>query len=280
VFALLVVYPLAAWWMSTIDDTPDFGADAKALRGSESLMIANMAALITREVDEHGWAPNDVFPSPTALLDNMPRYQEGIVSALARATAQIAGNDPELKEAARLFAYPPDVLVWRPSVSFWPASSESKYRAAANALRRYNARLAAIPSVKRNPRFLSKLLAGAAADMASLSASLDAYLDRGAGFFISSSADDLFYTAKGRMYGYYIVFKGAERDFGEAIRARGLALPWRQMMNSLRRGATLSPWIVLNGAPDSVLFPCPLCGQGFYLLRAQQQAQQLAAAIR
>ncbi|MGQ0741398.1 MAG: DUF2333 family protein [Alphaproteobacteria bacterium] len=280
VLVVVLIYPCAAWWASTIDDDAGFGAAAKSLRPGESLMVANIAALIEREVNENGWTPNDTFLWPTALLDNMPHFQEGILTALAHATAKLAGNDPELQEAAEQLAYPPDVWVWRPSASLWPASSEHKYRSAVEALRRYNARLAPVASVRRNPRFLSALLAQAAADMDALSASINAHLDARTGFFISSSADDLFYTAKGQQYGYYIVLKGAERDFADTIRTHGLSVPWRQMMNSLRHGATLRPWFVMNGSPDSLVFPCPLCGEGYYLLRAQLQMREMASALR
>ena len=280
IVALLIVYPVGAWWASTIDDDPDFGVAANALRPNQSLAIANMSALLDREVNTNGWAPNDTVLWPTMLLDNMPNYQLGILEGLHNVIAQIAAADPDLKEAAELLAYPPDVWVWQPSASLWPASSEHKYNNAVEALRRYNERVATQGAELRLATLVAAL-GRIVADLGMAATAIDARIANRSGFlFINNKADDVFYTTKGRLYAYYVVLKGFERDFGPLIRQRGLDKPWQAMMAMLRASISLRPWIVLNAEPDSSFVTCVLCSEGFYVLRARDEIHGIAAKLR
>jgi hypothetical protein len=277
--ALLIIYPVGAWWASTMDDDPDFGA--AALKPNQSLAIANMAALLDREVNTNGWTPNDTILWPSVLLDNMPNYQRGILTALQHVSAQLAGQDDDLKEATELLGYPPDVWVWQPLASLWPASSEHKYNNAVEALRRYNDRLAAGPATGRAPAVLAAVLSRAASDLGKAATAIDNRISNRSGFlFINNEADDIFYTTKGELYAYYIVLKGMERDYPALIKQRGLEKNWRAMMESLRAGASLRPWIVLNAEPDSSFATCILCSEGFYVLRAEAEMRGLAEKLK
>ncbi len=285
IVALVIIYPLAAWWMSTIDDNPDFGVAANGLKPNQSAAIANAAALIDREVNDYGWTPNDTFLWPTVLLDNMPNYQMGMLTALSHFATTLASTDPQnsdLKEAAELLQYPPDVWVWQPSASLWPASSEHKYNNAIEALTRYNAGLlAGTARLDTRASTLKAILARIRIDFDETSTSIDRRISDRSGFlFINNKADDVFYTSKGEMYAYYILLKGVERDFAGVIRERGIAKNWRQMMDSLRAGVALRPWLVLNAEPDSQFAPCVLCSVGFYLLRAGDEMQKLEDKLK
>ena len=177
VLALVIIYPLAAWWISTIDDNPDFGVAANALKPTQSAAIANAAELMDREVNDYGWTPNDTFLWPTTLLDNMPNYQLGMLTALAHFATTLASTDTQnsdLKEAAELLQYPPDVWVWQPSASLWPASSEHKYNNAIEALTRYNAGLLADTArFDASANTLRAILARAGTDFDLTSTSID-----------------------------------------------------------------------------------------------------------
>ena len=279
IVALLIIYPLGAWWASTIDDDPAFGVAANTLKPNRSLAIANAAALLDREVNEHGWTPNDTFLWPTTLLDNMPNYQRGILTALAHFTARLAAappQDEDLKSAAELLQYPPDVWVWQPSASLWPASSEHKYNNAVEALRRYNEH-----AVGLRPAVLAAVLGRVVADCDVAASAIDARIANRSGFFfINNKADDVFYTTKGKLYAYYVILKGLERDFAPLIHQRGLDKAWRDMMAALRTGISLRPGIVLNAEPDSLFVTCVLCSEGFYVLRARDEMQSLAAKLK
>ena len=48
-----------------------------------------------------------------------------------------------------------------------------------------------------------------------------------------------------------------------------------QLRRRLRTAATMQPWIVVNGRPDSQFMPSHLTSQGFYLLRARTQLREI-----
>ena len=48
------------------------------------------------------------------------------------------------------------------------------------------------------------------------------------------------------------------------------------MVDNLEKAAQLQPWVVVNGAPDSAIFPSHLSGQGLFLLRARTQLGEIS----
>lgn len=289
---LVVIYPLLAWTYSHIDDDPGFAAPNGTVRAGQSQAVANATALINQEVNVRAWPANDPWFFPTALLDNMPNYQKGILAAMGRFAFELTDQvgrargsseaDPDLQSAAGLLQYPPDVWVWDPSVSFWPtATSESQYRKAVKALTQYNERLAGGKAVfDTRADNLKFTLDRMAADLGSSSSVIDQHIRDTAGFPIQNKTDDIFYMVKGQMYGYYIVLKGMETDFAAVIKQRDLAVPWANMMTSFRAAIALEPSVVLNGVPDSNFVPCNLCGEGFYLLRARTQLREITNILQ
>lgn len=292
VVVILFYYPIGMLIVSRVDDNPDFmpsGANAIGEGGSQA--VAMMAALIDREVNENSWTANDPFFQPGAMLDNMPNYQTGIVSALARFSFEMTDQvgrsrgsseaDVDLQKAAGLLQYPGDVWIWNPSVSLAiKASSESQYREARRALIRYNARLSkGNATFERRSDNLMATLERFASDLGSQSAVLDTEVREHSHDLIDTNADDVFYNTKGKLYGYYMILKGLGEDFAPVIKERGLEKNWAQMLDTFREAAALSPWIVVNGAPDAQFAPSHLAAQGFYLLRARTQLREIANVL-
>ena len=289
---LLVAYPLDAWFTSHIDDDPDFGPPPVQLHQAGSRAVSAAIALIDQEVNQRGWTANAPWFTPTALLDNMPNYQRGMIEALGRFAFELTDQigrargsseaDKDLQNAAGLLQYPPDVWVWSPSVSIWPtATSQSQYRKAIKSLTAYNARLAAGQAVfDARADNLQFTLSRMAADLGSSSAVIQQHIRQTAGFPLETHTDDVFYTVKGQMYAYYIVLKGLQVDFAPIIKQRNLQEPWANMMESFRDAIALRPLVVLDGAPDSDFFPCALCGEGFYLLRARTQLREITNILQ
>ncbi len=289
---LVVVYPVAAFFYSHIDDDPNFGPPAGTVKSGESHAVANAVALIDLEVNQRDWVANDPWFWPTAILDNMPNYQKGIMEALGRFAFELTDQvgrargssqaDPDLQNAAGLLQYPPDVWVWDPSVSFWPtATSELQYRKAMKALTNYNARLAGGKAVfDTRADNLQYTLSRMAADLGSSSSVIEQHIRETGGFPIQNKTDDIFYNVKGQMYGYYIVLKGMQTDFAGVIKQRDLTVPWANMMMSFKSAVALRPSFVLDGAPDSDVFACTLCGEGFYLLRARTQLREITNILQ
>jgi hypothetical protein len=283
---LLLVYYLGGMlWLHTIDDDPQFGLETSAPEGG-SRAVALSADLIDREINTHRWVANDPFFMPGSMLDNMPNFQQGVVAGLSRfaveLTDQIARTrgssqmDPDLNTAAGLLRYPGTVWIFDLSTSFAPtASSESQYRRAMTALRDYNQRLAqgnAVFEIRADN--LLETLNRIAADIGSSSAGLDQHLAQ-SGFGLDFQADDLFYANKGRLYAYYLLLRELGQDYARVIAERDLTSSWTQMLDSFRAAATLQPWVVINGAPDSQLSPSHLAAQGFFLLRARTQLREI-----
>jgi hypothetical protein len=48
----------------------------------------------------------------------------------------------------------------------------------------------------------------------------------------------------------------------------------------MMEGATLQPLVVINGAPNALVQPNHLTAQGFYLLRARTQLEELSDILQ
>ncbi|MEP2828587.1 DUF2333 family protein [Parvibaculum sp.] len=285
---ILLYYPIGMFVVHKVDDDIDFAPSAADSVDGGSMAVAYAAGLIDREVNQNNWTANDPFFQPGVLLDNMPNFQQGMMSALARFGFELTDQlgrtrgsseaDPDLQRAAGLLQYPGNVWIWNPSVSLAPrASSESQYRDARSRLLTYNARLAkgeANYDIRADN--LLATIERFAADIGSSSALIDRHLAEQAGSFFDSDADDIFYFTKGKLYGYYMVLQGLGTDFDPIIKERNLEKPWNEMMGSFRKAALLDPWVVTNGAPDAQFQPNHLAMQGFYLLRARTQLREIS----
>jgi hypothetical protein len=286
---LFVLYLLiGALLVNSIEIDTNVAADVPA-GGSEAVEVA--ARLIDREVNDHPWIANDPFFLPGSLLDNMPSFQVGLVSAVGRfvvemrdQVARLRGSsrsDPDLEAAAGRLAYPGHIWVLEWSATPVQPSSESQYRRAVEDLRRYDSRLAeGQATFERRSDNLQALLDRMAADLGSSSAVLSEKIERDAGQFFDSTADDIFYSTQGRLYGYYAVLRGLGRDFAGVLAERGAAEMWESLIASLGAAASLQPWIVANAPLDSTLSPNHLAAQGFLLLRARTQLREITSVLQ
>ena len=91
-----------------------------------------------------------------------------------------------------------------------------------------------------------------------------------------TTADDLFYGTKGKVYAYGLLLRELGGDFAQVLTDHELAVQWRQMVEALRAAAALDAPVVLNGAPDGTFVPSHLTAQGFYLLRARAILSEIA----
>lgn len=283
---LMLYYPVGMGLVHAIDDDPAFAPRPGTVTAEQSRAVAMAALLVRREVDLHGWTANDPFFQPSWALDNMPAYQQGIVSAISRFAVEMSdqigrtrgssGMDADLDKAAGLLKYPGTVWMFDPSTSWAPtASAEKQYRAAARALDRYNGRVVTGDAVfERRADSLMTTLDRISKDLGSSSAALDRRL--GERTLIDTQADDLFYATKGRLYAYALLLREMGWDHAALLSERELGGVWEQMLNSLRAAAALDPLVVSNARPDGLLLPNHLAVQGFYLLRARTQLSEIA----
>jgi hypothetical protein len=288
--AAILYYPVGALLVEDIDDDPQFAA-VNVVPG-ESRAVATAAALVTREVDVHTWTPMMPFFMPAAILDNMPNYQRGIMSALGRFSTELmdqvgrtrgsSQTDRDLEQARGFLNEQPNIWLWQPSVSLMPsATSAQKYRAGRDRLIAYNKRLAAGQAVfERRADNLQSVIDRIANDIGSDSAVIDQHIIEKAGDLFDTRCDDIFYFNKGRLYAYYLVLRELGADFQNVIRERELTNAWNGTIESFRVAAELHPWIVWNGYLDGLVIPNHLAAQGFYLLRARTQLREISNILQ
>ena len=277
-------------WLSKVDSNLTFAPPHTA---GESRSVAMAAALIDREIGTNGWTPNDPPLWPTYILDNMPNFQRGMLQALGRFSIELTDQlgrirgssqaDPDLELASGNLRYPPDRWHWNPSESLFAITitSEKSYGDAAEAMKRYNQRLAAGDAIfERRADNLMATLDRMALDLGSASATIDEFVEDQAGFPWNWKVDDLFYRTKGQLYGYYMILRELQVDFDLVLEEKKLKTNYAEMLRSLEQAIQVQPMVVLNASTDAQIFPNHLSQQGFYLLRARTQLRELTAVLR
>jgi hypothetical protein len=286
-FVAVFYYPVGMALTHVIDDDTAFEAGVEDAVEGGSRAVAIATALIDREVTQHRWVANDPWFLAPAALDNMPNYQQGIIGALARFAFELTDQigrtrgsshtDPNLQEASGQLQYAGNIWLFDFSTSLAPTTpSESRYEKARRSLLTYNRRVAeGAANFERRADNLLATLDRFALDLGASSAVLDQHLALHSGGLLDFRADDIFYGVKGQTYAYYLLLRELGLDYANVIAERELAKAWAQMLASMRHAAELSPWVVVNGAPDAAILPSHLAAQGFYLLRARTNLKEI-----
>ncbi|PHS22461.1 MAG: hypothetical protein COA85_11530 [Robiginitomaculum sp.] len=291
VIALVLLWPILAMLTSRIDDNPEFTPTFNPKGGSHT--VAMVAGLMDDELKKAGWVANAPFFVPAHMLNNMPNYQIGMVTALGRFAFELedqigrergsSASDPDLSIARARLQYSPTTWILKPG-TLWPtASAESQYKEAVQALRRYNSRLAAGDATfDTRPDNLLAALDRIAYDLGSASAELEAQITgrhKTLGL-LDFKADKIFYRTKGRAYGYYMILKALRADFATVIEGREATELYNKMLEELRVAAVMQPLVVNNGTPGGQFFPNHLANQGFYILRARAKLRELTDILK
>ncbi len=284
---VLLYYPVGMIIVHQVNDEPDFSAGT--VQQGQSQAVALATALIQREVVETSWPANDPFFMPGYALDNMPNFQRGIQQALARFAIEMADQigrsrgsanaDDDLKKAAGLLNQAPDT--WYVSGGSIAANSETQYKEAMVRLANYNTRLAAGRAVFE-PRSdnLIGTLDRIGKDLGAASNALDQEIDLYSGDWFDLQADNVFYFNKGLLYANALLLRDLGADFKNVLDERGAGTIWERMVSSMVEGATLQPLVVINGSPSALVEPNHLASQGFYLLRARTQLEEVVDILR
>jgi hypothetical protein len=287
VVVLLLYYPVGMLIVHRINDDPAFGPGE--VPQGQSRAVALAAALIQREVMETSWPANDPFFMPGAALDNMPNYQIGIQRALARFAIEMADQigrsrgsssaDPDLNKASSGLNYAPDR--WYVSSASITANSETQYEEAMVRLLNYNRRLAAGQAAfePRSDNLISTL-DRIGKDLGAASSDIDDEIDLYSGDWFDLQADNVFYRNKGLLYANAVLLRELGTDFKNVLDERGAGKVWERMVDSMMEGATLQPLVVINGSPNALVEPNHLASQGFYLLRARTQLEELTDILQ
>lgn len=280
VLAVLVglYYAVGGHLVHAIDADPAFAEDVAGPDGGSTL-VATMAALVRREVDQHGWVANDPAVFPSHFLDDMARYQEALLAstrAMAERLAERADAPAGLTAAAEALAAPGDRWTFDVPRSFSPQkTSESHYRDAADALTRFNAELAAGEVVLALDAAAAAALVTDFADTVEAAAAAGlAQVDARGGHWLDTTTDDRFQTTRGLLYARLLFLRALAADAPEAFDAAADARD--AALARLERAAALGPWYVMNGPADGQWRPSHLAAQAAYASEAGAALRALA----
>jgi len=117
-------------------------------------------------------------------------------------------------------------------------------------------------------------------DLGAASNAIDQEIDLYAGDWYDLNADDVFYYNKGLLYANALLLRDLGVDFKNVLDERGAAKIWQRMVDSMVEGASLQPLVVINGRPNALVEPNHLTAQGFYLLRARTQLEELTDILQ
>ncbi|MFO7759525.1 MAG: DUF2333 family protein [Roseovarius sp.] len=289
VAALVLYFGVLGTALQRIDANPDFTAPTPVEGGSRAVDMS--AALIDREVQTHRWAPNDPVFFPTVFHDNMANYQRGVMRAISRFMLELetqigrlngtSAIDRDLERATGLLQFPTDVWMFDFDQSFLPVQpSDGQFRAAAQALRAYNARVASQEAAfETRVDALVLTMERMTGEFGARAAVIDRHT-RQTSRILNTQSDNVFYYNKGFSYATYLLLKELGRDFDRVITQAGAEAGWAQMLESLRNAAIQRPLVVLNSSGDDSFFANHLHMQGFYLKRSLLQMEQMVRVLR
>ncbi|WP_374379988.1 DUF2333 family protein [Dongia sp.] len=287
---LLLYYPVGAFISHKINDDPNFRPPAIPPEASQTVAMAS--ALLDREVNGTTWPANSPWFFPGAILDNMPNFQSGEIQALQRVVTEFrdqigrargtSSTDRALQDAAAYLNNQPDIWYIDLSRSWAPMKpSESYYNDAIKALNDFNGRLTRGDAVfERRADNLLSTLDRIGKDLGAASNDIDKEIDEQSGAWFDLNADDIFYRNKGELYAYGLLLRALGQDFKSVLAEKGASNIWDRMVGSMMEGAALEPWIVINGRPASLAQPNHLAEQGFYLLRARAQLEEITDILQ
>ncbi len=287
---ILLYYPIGAIISHQINDDPGFASPTIPAEASQTVAMAS--ALLDREVNGTSWPANSPWFFPGSILDNMPNFQSGEIQALQRVVTELrdqigrsrgtSSADRALQDAASYLNNQPDIWYIDLSRSWAPMKpSESYYTDAMNALNDFNGRLIRGDAVfERRADNLLSTLERINQDLGAASDDIDKEIDLQSGAWFDLNADDVFYRNKGELYAYALLLRALGQDFKQVLSEKGALNIWQRMVGSMMEGAELHPWFVINGQTASLAQPNHLAEQGFYLLRARAQLDEVSDILR
>jgi len=278
VVLVALYYAVGGHFVHSIDADPAFAEDVAVPEGGSTL-VATMAALVRREVDQHGWVANDPAIFPSALLDDMAAYQVALIDSTAAVLDGLAAGEPvpaDLAAARAALALPPDRWTFDVARGFRPqTATETSYREGADALTRFNAALAAgTATLASEPARVREQVAAFATTVAAAAAANLAHVDTRGGHWLDTVADDRFQETRAVVYARLLFLRALAADHGALFAERDDVLD--EALARLERAAGLGPWYVMNGPADGQWRPSHLAAQAAYALDAASAVRALA----
>ncbi|RJR35107.1 MAG: DUF2333 family protein [Desulfobacteraceae bacterium] len=221
---------------------------------------------------QENWLPNDYF-WPTALLDNAPNFQIGVLEVVRYNVRVLRDNLSRMRTTDRLdpMAEAAFTALSNDPYKWWFPSAESKWKQGFQNLDSFYQSLAAgrsrfFPRADNLVELLSQYvslmggvntrLINAPRDIGeAISLEGDKMGESGPGTVAVeipwSQIDDNFYYAQGVAYALYESFRAIESDFEQVLRDKNSIPLVRKILELLSR-CEFEPLFIFNGDPDSI----------------------------
>jgi len=266
----------------------------KKVKGAHFIRINE---LLTKDMADN-WLPNDLF-WPTALLDNMPNFQLGVLEVVRYNVRVLRDNLSRSRTTDRL---DPDAEAAFTNLSndpfkWWFPSAESKWKLALQQLETYNQNLTSGKShfypradnmIELLNQYLS-LMGGANTRLINAPRDLKTAVSIEERKEKTAQAptvdidipwrqiDDNFYYAQGVAYALYESFTAIRVDFNEVLTDKNSVTLMDKILEILGR-CYFEPLIVFNGDPDSIFANHSLNLSGLFN-DARQKMNSLTVAL-
>ena len=276
---LVVVGLLAVWYgvIGTIQAGIEVNLATRPERADlppGGSVTAGMAArLLSQQVADRAFTPNDPIFYPTGLARRTPAFQEALVRTIGAAVEAMATESraPRLAAAAEALGSDPTLWWIRPAMPPFGRAAERHLLDGRAELRAYNAELAASRRAGTPPARARQLSGKGAAVLGALLTAIEAEAERGDRLIrdpSGGSAAVQLARARGTAYAAALLLRGLREDEAAAIRLSGRAGRWSEAQDALDRAATLDPVIV--GESD-------LVGSGYAMLVAASNLRAILA---
>lgn len=257
---LILFYPLLAFVGEKIDVSSNFSGDEVSLPESQTIETAK--DLITREVSDYGWRANLPIVFPSALLDNMPSFQTGIMKGLAVFTSSFSHQN--MKKATELLNTPGDIWYVNFSSYLKPSlPSVHYYRRARGLLKRYN-RALLTGEIRLDMNQLERTLKTFELDLRQTLFDLQEGVQKGSSKWIDTQADNLLYEVKGKMYTYALLIRDLKKDFDEKTLTPEIEAAYEDVQYTFAKAYQFKPFLVFNTGSEGI-WASHLSTMGFYV---------------
>lgn len=282
----LLYYPLGALLTHNIKTDTTYEPQTQKLASNT---IDSLSYLIYQEVYENTWTPSLPFIFPASILDNMPSFQKGVISAVQKTAAILAQtqksviaseDEHPLQKAASLLKYPPTIWMFSPTNQLIPApSSNSQYRRARKHLQKYNNLLSDSRAIfSLTPEGLGLTLQTIGSNLFNTAINIENYSREHSGF-IDTTSDEQFYFAQGQLFGYYIILKGISADYKNIIIDYNIYSQITAIQTALEKASLLKPLIIRNSDTQDIFGANHLFVISYYALKASALLQQVSSKL-
>lgn len=274
VLALLALwYGVIGTWRAGIEVDLSTRPERVDLPPGGSVTAGMVARLLTQQVADRAFTPNDPIFYPTGLARRTPAFQEALVHTLSGAVSAMAADSrsPRLTAAAEVLETDPTLWWIRADMPPIGRAAERHFLDGRAELRAYNVERAAARAGAGGTSGARRISSGSAAVLGALLTAIEAEAERGDRLIRdpgSGSAAVQLARARGTAYAATLVLRGLREDEAAAIRLSGRAGRWAETQDALDRAATIDP--LFAGESD-------LVGSGYALLVAASGLRSILA---